>query len=233
MGAELINTSSIFQLSLTINAIFAVILNRYTKQRKALFTVFYNKIINTNSTFCIDGNEKILYKFLYSHVDGFKIFIRFFYFCIFLSGVSVLISFYYLVASALVPTEEISTIKLIVYSVLFIIVNPSCFYLFFLLSDNLPDIIDKKLQVSTSDALKTIDSIELMKIHESLQNALFDIQMNAFKSRYNKFIRAIKDGVNITLHPIIYFKRIKRKNEIDTWIKEEDDKLIKAQSNQE
>ena len=111
VSTELSNTSSIFQLALGVNAVFAVLLNHYFRIRSELVSTFAAQLREHNPDFSAVGREKHVAKYLFRATIGYKVVHFFFIGCLILTLISALVSFYFLLKAALFPKELASAIN--------------------------------------------------------------------------------------------------------------------------
>jgi hypothetical protein len=207
MDVNLSNTSSIFQLAIGVNAVFAVLLNQYLNHKKRIVHLFINKIKDHKPNFSPTGKEKHIADYTFHSMPGFRLFKRFFILCSVMSSSSVLISFYCLLLGAFNTNYIITSGWLIFLSMLTIIINPIIYFIFFKLSEAILFALEVKFTLPAEyiplieQYLDNIDFIENSRIK---LDDFKERRLNRQRERNrNKRLKTY----NIMRHPINYALR--------------------------
>jgi len=135
MIIQLSNTSTIFQLSFGINAIFALVVNHCLKQKKDLMIIFVNKIESHEGSSSVEGKKKYFAKYLFRLLVSHRFIYNFFCFRMILASASVFASYCFHLRAAEYPSEEIPRFNLFYLSAIMLLGNPIIYYSFFRTSE--------------------------------------------------------------------------------------------------
>jgi hypothetical protein len=215
MNTPLSNTTSIFQLALGVNAVFAIVLNHYLRHKKEIVATVADKLKQHNAEFSVKGKERHLIKYLYRATVGYRVFHVYFLSCLLLSILSVSISFYYLLKAALHPTDEISALWLTFLSIVTLLLNPVVYFLFFRLSEWFLFAVREHLEIEA-------DSAQLIEICVSVSEMIETSKLLIARSQLSSEVLKIKEAkitikrIGIPLiHPIRYLRKRKLDKEIN------------------
>jgi len=221
MCTQLQYTSSIFQLALGVNAVFAILLNQYLAVRAKLVDEFVLKLKNHNPSLSLDGKQKHLIKYLFRAMRGFRVINAYFILCVVLAVFSGGVSLYYLLQSALAPNEEIASWLLTTLTLGFLVANPVLYFGFLRASDWLLLQVKNNLTIQADCVSLVGESIEISKLCDSADEMIAKAQIIAWGFKKRMLIEAIKYRTEPIIHPIRFFRlyraqrvaeRIRRRN---------------------
>ena len=170
-STELANTSSIFQLALGVNAVFAVLLNHYLRYKNELVRTFAARLNEYSPSFNAKGREKHIAKYLFRATIGYKVIHFYFIVCVVFALGSAAVSFYFLLRAALVPKDYIPNKLLILLSIV-TLVNPVLYFCFFKASELFLNLIRERLQLKAEMVQRVENILRFLKRLSPLTNSL-------------------------------------------------------------
>lgn len=221
MSTQLQYTSSIFQLALGVNAVFAILLNQYLAVRAKLVDEFIQKLKNHNPSLSLDGKQKHLIKYLFRAMRGYRVINAYFILCVVLAVFSGGISLYYLLRSALAPTEEIASWLLTALTLGFLAANPVLYFGFLRVCDWLLLQVKNNLTIQADHVSLIEQSIELSELCDSANEIIAKAHIHAWEFKKRRLIEAFKYRTEPIIHPIRFIcllrarraaERIRRRN---------------------
>jgi len=221
MNVKISDTSSIFQLALGVNAVFAILLNHYLSQRNNLLKLFAEKIQEHKPDFHIAGKEDFLIKYMSNSMAGYRFFNKYFIVCAIISASSIMFSFYWLLQAAIYPTWVISARAFVFVSTVLIIVNPVVYFSFFKLTETLLLALRTKFTIKSQYIPFIEDSIDTYELIERANNII----INSKRYGFNKKIEAIKSRVHNTLKILLHPIDCLKKRRTERFIEDEINKL--------
>lgn len=172
MSTELQYTSSIFQLALGVNGVFAFLINHFLSIRNRLVTEFMAKVTQLDPNIQLSERRRYLVKYLYRSMAGYRFFHAFFLVAISVAAISGALAFYYLLRAALAPTEIISDGYLTFLTAVMLLLNPIIYFTFYRASESLLSAVKEKMKIRPEDLPNILEGISLIEDNEVLDIAL-------------------------------------------------------------
>ncbi len=191
-STELANTSSIFQLALGVNAVFAVLLNHYLRYKNELVRTFAARLNEYSPSFNAKGREKHIAKYLFRATIGYKVIHFYFIVCVVFALGSAAVSFYFLLRAALVPKDYIPNKLLILLSIVTLVINPVLYFCFFKASELFLNLIRERLQLKAEMVQLVEICIKVSETTESTNELVARLQLNHIFRRARGISRRIK-----------------------------------------
>lgn len=206
MSTKLSNTATIFQLAFGLNAVCAILINRYLAQRSKVISAYVDRIKVLKPEFSIDGKEESLKRVMAKAMPGYRLLKKFFVFCISLAALSLVTSFLFLLAAAIRPDNEVSDSIFALLAFILVITNPAIYYIFFVLLDMLLEGVNKRMEIN----LASVESLELFLGDEELlaevETLLLNTRMESLAQKFFRWKAKFLNALNKLLHPIETFE---------------------------
>ena len=149
--ASVAGASSLFEIGFAVNAVFAVVVGTYTKQRASLYDIVLGQM-REHGIEPTDVSRKYVYRFIDKAMNALKVLRFSFYVCMVLASLSALASVGLLLYGAIDDKATIPTFALVSYSAICILVNPLLYYGFYKGSVELHQVVAKGVNITLADA---------------------------------------------------------------------------------
>lgn len=191
MNTELQYTSSIFQLALGVNGVFAFLINHFLSVRHNVVEGFVAKVAEHIPSSDLGQKKRYLRKFIYRSAHGYRLFYSFFIIVIALATVSGAASFYYLHRAAIHPTEAISNSYFTSLSIALLVVNPILYFAFYRSSEWYLRIVNEYIVFSPEEALQYYRGAVSVEVEVKTKYALEKMEWKLMRIRASQTARKV------------------------------------------